>query len=70
MMCNEIFLPIIEKKKTIDANERFVFQLCELYSETDKDKPKTYKIGPKSHSTLLPKTFMPIYLEELNFFDN
>ena len=67
MMYNEIFPPIIEKRKTIDASERSVFQLCELYSETDKGKPKTKKIGPQFHSTLLPKTFIPIYLEELKF---
>ena len=67
IMYNDIFPPIIEKRKTINANERSVFQLCELYSETDKGKPKTYKIGPKSRSNLLPKTFISIYLEKLKF---
>ena len=67
IMYNEVFSPIIEKKKVLDANERSVFQLCELYSENDKGKPKSYKISPKSHSSLLPKTFIPLYLEELKF---
>ena len=67
IMYNEVFPPIIEKKKTLDANERSVFQLCERYSENDKGKPKSYKTSPKSHSILLPKTFIPMYLEELKF---
>ena len=67
IMYNEVFPPIIEKKKILDANERSVFQLCELYSENDKGKSRSYKIGPKSHLTLLPKTFIPMYLEELKF---
>ena len=36
---NEIFLPIIEKQKILDANERSVYQIIKLYSETDKDVP-------------------------------
>ena len=68
IMYNELFPPIIEKKKTLDANERSVFQLCELYCENDKGKPKSYKTSSKSHSTLLPKNFIPVYLEELKFF--
>ena len=67
ILYNEIFPPIIKKKKILDANERSVFQLCELYSESDKGKPKSYKISPKSHSTLLRKTFIPLYLEKLKF---
>ena len=67
LMYNEIFPPVIEKRKTLDANERSVFQLCEPYSENKDGKPKSYKTGAKSHSTLLPKTFISMYLEELKF---
>ena len=67
MMYNEVFPPIIEKKKVLEANERFVFQLCELYSEDYKKKTKSYKVSPKSHSTLLSKKFIPMYIEELKF---
>ena len=66
IMYYEIFPPVIEKHKILDPNERSIFQLCELYSETE-GKPKSYKKGKKSHSTLLPKTFIPLYLEELKF---
>ena len=67
LMHNEGFPPIIEKKKVIDANERSVFQLCELYSKNGKGVPKSYKIGPKLHSTFVPKIFIPLYLKELKF---
>ena len=63
IMYNEEFPPIIEKKKALDASERSVFQLCELYSETDKGNLKSYKAGPKLHSTLLPKNFIPFTLK-------
>ena len=36
---NEIFPPVIEKDKTIEANERSIYQLLELYSETFDGKP-------------------------------
>ena len=60
LMYNEIFPPVIEKKKILDANEGSVFQLCELYLENKDGKPKSYKTGAKSHWTLLPKTFIPM----------
>ena len=67
MLYNEIFLPIVEKKKTLDANERSVFQLFELYSETEKHNPKSYKLSSQSQATLMPKKYIPLYLEELKF---
>ena len=33
---NEILPPIIEKQKVLDANERSVYQLLELFDETIK----------------------------------
>ena len=35
-MYNEIFLPIIEKRKVLDANERSLYQLLELFDKTSK----------------------------------
>ena len=67
MMYNEISPPIIDKQKKLDATERSVFQLCEKYLETDDNKPKSYKGTKKSHATLIPKTFIPLYLEDLKF---
>ena len=64
---NEIFPPIIEKNKTIEANERSIYQLLELYSETFDNKPRSYRCTSKSHATLFPKKFIPIYLEDLSF---
>ena len=65
-MYNEIFPPIIEKNKIMEANERSLFQLLELFSK-DGNKPRSYKCTSKSHGTLLPKTCIPLYLEDLRF---
>ena len=62
---NEIFLPIIEKHKIIDANERSVYQLIESYSEMDKGVPRSYHPTPKAHATLFSKKSQPLYLEYL-----
>ena len=67
IMYNEVFPLIVDKKATLEANERSIFQLVELYSEDIKGKPKNYKVTPKSQTTLLPKRCIPIYLEELKF---
>ena len=64
---NEIFPPIIEKKKIMEANERSLFQLLELFSKNQKDKPRSYVCTAKSHATLLPKTCIPLYIEDLRF---
>ena len=64
---NEILPPIIEKQKVLDANERSVYQLLELFDETIKDKPKSYRCTAKSHATMFLKKFIPLYLEDLRF---
>ena len=64
---NEIFPPVIEKDKTIEANERSIYQLLELYSETFDGKPRSYRCTKKSHATMFPKNFIPLYLEDLCF---
>ena len=68
MLYNEIFPPIIEKQKTLDADERSVYQLLEMFDTTQEGKPRTYKCTPKSHATMFPKKFIPLYLEDLKFF--
>ena len=65
-MYNEIFPPIIEKNKIMEVNERSLFQLLELFSK-DGNKPRSYRCTSKSHATLLPKTCIPLYLEDLRF---
>ena len=62
---NEIFPLIIKKQKIIDANERSVYQLIELYSETGNGVSRSYSQMPKSHTTLFSKKFQPLYLEQL-----
>ena len=62
---NEIYPPIIEKQKILDANERSVYQLIELYSETDKGVPRSYCPTPKAHATLFSKKAQPLYLQHL-----
>ena len=65
-MYNEIFPPIIEKNKIMEANERSLFQLLELFSK-DGNKLRSYRCTSKSHPTLLTKTCIPLYLEDLRF---
>ena len=39
---NEILLPVIEKLKILDANERCLDQLLDQYQKTEKGGPKAY----------------------------
>ena len=63
---NEIYPPIIEKQKTIDANEKSIYQLLDNLRE-GQNGPLSYRVTAKAHSTMLPKTFIPLYLEDLAF---
>ena len=67
MLYNEIFPPIIEKQKTLDADERSAYQLLEMFDTTQEGKPRTYTCTPKSHATMFPKKFIPLYLEDPRF---
>ena len=51
IMYNEIYPPVIDKQTKLDANERLIFQLYDLYSETTEKAPKSYKTTKKSHTT-------------------
>ena len=64
---NEIFPSIIEKKKVLDADERSTFQLFDMFDTSTEGKPKTYRCTPKSHATMFPPKFIPLYLEDLRF---
>ena len=67
MLYNEIFPPIIEKKKVLDADEQSTSQLLDMFDSTTEGKPKSYRCTPKSHATMFPKNFIPLYLEDLRF---
>ena len=64
---NEILPPIIEKQKILEASERSLYQLLQLFSKTTDNKPKSYHCTAKSHATLFPKKFFPLYWEDLKF---
>ena len=55
LVYNEIYPPIIEKKKIIDPCERSVFQLLEQYKEGDNDNPLAYRATAKANSIMLKK---------------
>ena len=48
---NEIYPPIIEKQKTIDPCERFVFQLLGQFVRGE-NAPKAYRSTAKAHANL------------------
>ena len=66
LLYNEIFAPVIEKQKILEAYEHSSYQLLELFDKT-KEEPKSHRCTPKSHADLFPKTFIPLYLEDLRF---
>ena len=57
-MRSEILTLIIEKQKILEANERSVYQLLELFDKTTNDKPKSYRCTKKSQATMFPKKFI------------
>ena len=63
---NEIYPPIVEKQKTIDPCEKSIYKLLDNYREGTRG-PLSYKTTAKAHSTLLPKNFILLYLEDLAF---
>ena len=63
---NEIYPPIIEKQKTIDPCEKSIYQLLDNYREGERG-PLSYKVTAKAHSTMIPKKYIPLYLEDLAF---
>ena len=38
-----------------------------MFDSTSEGKPKTYRCTPKSHVTMFPKRFIPLYLDDLRF---
>ena len=67
LLHNEFFPPVIEKQKVLDADEQSTYQLLDMFDTTVEGKPKTYRCTPKSHTTMFPKKFIPLYLEDLRF---
>ena len=67
VLYDEIMPLIIEKQKILEANERSVYQLLDLIKKTSKAVPKSYRCTQKSYNNMFPKTFIPVYQEDLKF---
>ena len=53
ILYDEIMPPIIEKEKTLEANEHSVYQLLDLIKKTCLDgMSKTYQCTKKSHANM------------------
>ena len=55
---NEIYPPVIEKQRIIDACERSVFQLLEQSFMGEKNISKAYRSTAKAHVNLFKKNFL------------
>ena len=68
MLFNEIYTPIFEKNKVIQAHQRSVLQLMTVLNRNeDKDLINNFKSNAKTHSTLGDKKFIPLYAELVYF---
>ena len=38
-----------------------------MFDETTENKPKSYRYTAKSHATIFPETFIPLYRKDLRF---
>ena len=61
IMYNKIYSSLTDNRKKLDANERLMVQLCEWYSKTTEKQLKKLEVF------LIPKQFIPLYLEHLKF---
>ena len=68
MLFNEIYTPIFEKNKVIQAQHRSVLHLISFISRNkEKDLVRTFKANAKTHSTLEEKKIIPLYAEHIHF---
>ena len=68
MLFNEIYTPIFEKNKIVQAYKRSVLQLMSVLSRNeDKDIINNFKCNAKTHSTIDEKKFIPLYAEDIHF---
>ena len=67
LMYNDVYHPVINKQENLDANERSIFQLRELYLETTEGETKSYRKTKKLEAILISKKFIPLYLEHRKF---
>ena len=56
---NEIYAPLLEKKKVLPARDRSVFQLFDAIRLKDNSTLNDYKCTAKTHSTMDKKFLVP-----------
>ena len=62
MLFNEIYTPIFEKNKLIQAQHRSVLQLMSVISRNEKkDLVRTFDANAKTHSTLEEKNLVSLH---------
>ena len=67
MIFNEIYAPILGKKKLIKPYERSVLEIQSMLAKNHKGTLKTFKFNEKTHSTMKKKKNLPLYAEHLHF---
>ena len=65
---NEIYTPIFEKNKVIQAHQRSALQFMSVLNRNkDKDLINNFKSSAKTRSTLDEQKFIPLYAEHIHF---
>ena len=67
LLFNELYPPIFEKDKKIEAYERSCAQIMCVLNMTSRGKMATLHQTSKTHATLKKKIFVPLYAEDLYF---
>lgn len=67
ILFNDVLPPVFEKHKILDANQISIYQFLEHFEKTGISARKAYRCIQKSHATLFPKKYIPLYLEEIKF---
>ena len=63
---NEVYRPIFEKDKVIQAHQRSALQLMTVLNRNG-DHINNFKSNSKTHLTLDDKKYIPLYVEHIHF---
>ena len=67
LLFNELYPPIFEKNKKIEAHQRSCAQIMCVLNMTSRGTMATLQQTAKIHATLKKKIFVPLYAEDLYF---
>ena len=67
LLFNELYPPIFEKNKQIEAHQRSCAQIMCVLNMTSRGTMATLQQTAKIHATLKKKIFVPLYAEDLYF---